>query len=193
MMSTGKILVVDDDYNLLELVRARLEAAKYEVVTAVKGEEAKAALNGDNMDLSNLDLKLADQDGMSLMGELHAINPALPVIILTGYGSIEGAVEAIKRGAYGYLTKPIDPRELQLQIARALENRRLATENVRLKELLKEKFDFTNIVANSDKMQKVLAGVSRITQTDSTVYIHGESGTGKEVIAGDLSGQQEGE
>jgi len=183
MMSTGKILVVDDDNNLLELVRARLEAAKYEVVTAVKGEEAKAALNGDNIDLSIVDLKLADQDGMSLMGELHAINPALPVIILTGYGSIEGAVEAIKRGAYGYLTKPIDPRELQLQIARALENRRLASENVRLKELLKEKFDFTNIVANSDKMQKVLAGVSRIAQTDSTVYIHGESGTGKEVIA----------
>ena len=100
-MSTGKILVVDDDANLLELVRIRLEAAKYEVVTAVKGEEAKAALTGDNIDLSIVDLKLADQDGMSLMGELHAINPALPVIILTGYGSIEGAVEAIKRGAYG--------------------------------------------------------------------------------------------
>ncbi len=182
-MSTGKILVVDDDRNLLELVRTRLEAAKYEVVTAVKGEEAKEALNGDSIDLSIVDLKLAGQDGMSLMGELHAINPALPVIILTGYGSIEGAVEAIKRGAYGYLTKPIDPTELQLQIGRALENRRLVSENVRLKELLKEKYDFTNIVAKSDIMQKVLAGVSRIAQTDSTVYIHGESGTGKEVIA----------
>ncbi|MGZ9271916.1 MAG: sigma-54-dependent transcriptional regulator, partial [Candidatus Binatia bacterium] len=143
----------------------------------------KKALNGDSIDLSIVDLKLADQDGMSLMGELHAINPALPVIILTGYGSIESAVEAIKGGAYGYLTKPIDPRELQLQIARALENRRLASENVRLKELLKEKFDFPNIVAKSDKMQKVLLGVSRIAQTESTVYIHGESGTGKEVIA----------
>jgi len=182
-MSTGRILVVDDDRNLLELVRTRLEAAKYEVLTAVNGEEAREALNGDSIDLSIVDLKLAGQDGMSLMEELHAINPALPVIILTGYGSIEGAVEAIKRGAYGYLTKPIDPRDLQLQIARALENRRLASENMRLKELLKEKFDFTNIVAKSDKMQKVLAGVSRIAQTESTVYIHGESGTGKEVIA----------
>ncbi|MGZ8467015.1 MAG: sigma-54-dependent transcriptional regulator [Candidatus Binatia bacterium] len=179
----GKILVVDDDRNLLELVRTRLEAVKYDVVTAVTGDEAKKALNGDSIDLSIVDLKLADQDGMSLMGELHAINPALPVIILTGYGSIESAVEAIKGGAYGYLTKPIDPRELQLQIARALENRRLASENVRLKELLKEKFDFPNIVAKSDKMQKVLLGVSRIAQTESTVYIHGESGTGKEVIA----------
>jgi two-component system response regulator GlrR len=182
-MHTGKILIVDDDRNLLELVRTRLEAAKYEVVTAVKGEEAKEALNGDSIDLSIVDLKLAGQDGMSLMGELHAINPALPIIILTGYGSIEGAVEAIKRGAYGYLTKPIDPTELQLQIGRALENRRLVSENVRLKELLKEKYDFTNIVAKSDIMQKVLAGVSRIAQTESTVHIHGESGTGKEVIA----------
>ena len=84
MMSTGKILVVDDDCNLLELIRTRLEAAKYEVVTAVKGEEAKAALNGDSIDLSIVDLKLAGQDGMSLMGELHAINPALPVSIITG-------------------------------------------------------------------------------------------------------------
>jgi two-component system response regulator GlrR len=182
-MGTGKILIVDDDRNLLELVRTRLEAANYEVVTAVSGEEAKKALNGAGIDLAIVDLKLAGQDGISLMDELHAIIPALPVIILTGYGSIEGAVEAIKRGAYGYLTKPIDPRELQLQIGRALENRRLTSENVRLKELLKEKYDFINIVAKSDIMQKVLAGVSRIAQTDSTVYIHGESGTGKEVIA----------
>ena len=182
-MRTGKILIVDDDRNLLELVRTRLEEAKYEVVTAVKGEEAKEVLIGDSIDLSIVDLKLAGQDGMSLMAELHAINPDLPVIILTGYGSIEGAVEAIKRGAYGYLTKPIDPRELQLQIGRALENRRLVSENVRLKELLKEKYDFTNIVAKSEIMQKVLAGVARIAQAESTVYIHGESGTGKEVIA----------
>ncbi len=182
-MSTVRILVVDDDHNLLELVRTRLEAAKYEVLTAVNGEEAKEALNGDTIDLAIVDLKLAGHDGMSMMEELHAVNPTLPVIILTGHGSIESAVEAIKRGAFGYLTKPFDARELQLQITRALENRRLVSENVRLKELLKEKYDFTNIVAKSDVMQKVLAGVSRIAQTESTVHIQGESGTGKEVIA----------
>ena len=182
-MSTGRILVVDDDRNLLELVRTRLEAAKYEVVTAVKGEEAIEALNGDTIDLAIVDLKLADHDGMSIMEELHGVNPALPVIILTGHGSIESAVEAIKRGAFGYLTKPFDARDLQLQITRALENRRLTSENIRLKELLKEKYDFANIVAKSDVMQKVLAGVSRIAQTESTVHIQGESGTGKEVIA----------
>lgn len=182
-MTAGKVLVVDDDRNLLELVKTKLDLANYEVRTAPNPEDAKEALNGDGVDLAIVDLKLAGQDGMTLMEELHAINPAMPVIILTGYGSIESAVEAIKRGAYGYLTKPFDHRELLLQIARALENRRLTSENVRLKELLKEKYDFANIVAKSDKMQKVLAGVSRIAQTESTVYIHGESGTGKEVIA----------
>ena len=182
-MTAGKILVVDDDRNLLELVRSKLDLAKYEVTTAPTAEDAKEAVNGNGIDISIVDLKLAGQDGMSLMEELHAINPAMPVIILTGHGSIESAVEAIKRGAYTYLTKPFDHRELLLQIARALENRRLTSENVRLTELLKEKYDFANIVAKSDKMQKVLAGVSRIAQTESTVYIHGESGTGKEVIA----------
>ena len=182
-MTGGKVLIVDDDRNLLELVKTKLHLAKYEVTTASNPEDAKEALNGDGVDLAIVDLKLAGQDGMMLMEELHAINPAMPVIILTGHGSIESAVEAIKRGAYDYLTKPFDHRELLLQISRALENRRLTSENVRLKELLQEKYDFANIVAKSDKMQKVLAGVSRIAQTDSTVYIQGESGTGKEVIA----------
>jgi two-component system response regulator GlrR len=182
-MTAGKVLVVDDDRNLLELVKSKLDLAKYEVTTAPTAEDAKEAVNGNGIDISIVDLKLAGEDGMTLMEELHAINPAMPVIILTGHGSIESAVEAIKRGAYTYLTKPFDHRELLLQIARALENRRLTSENVRLKELLKEKYDFANIVAKSDKMQKVLAGVSRIAQTESTVYIHGESGTGKEVIA----------
>ena len=120
---------------------------------------------------------------MTLMESLHSVNPGMPVIILTGHASVEGAVEAMKRGAYTYLTKPFDPRELILQIARALESRQLATENVRLKGLLREKYDFANIIAKSDKMQRVLEAVSRIAKTDSTVYIHGESGTGKELIA----------
>jgi two-component system response regulator GlrR len=111
------------------------------------------------------------------------MNPGMPVIILTGHASVESAVEAMKRGAYTYLTKPFDPRELLLQIERALESRKLASENIRLKGLLKEKYDFDNIVAKSDKMQRVLEAVSLIAKADSTVYIHGESGTGKELIA----------
>ena len=182
-MAAAKILVVDDDQNLLELARARLEGAGYAVVTAPGDEQALDAAKSGNFDLSIVDLRLADQDGITLMEKLHSINPEMPVVILTGHASVEGAVEAMKRGAYTYLTKPFDPRELILQIGRALQSHQLATENQRLRGLLKEKYDFANIVAKSDKMQSLLEAVTRIAKSDSTVYIHGESGTGKELIA----------
>jgi two-component system response regulator GlrR len=182
-MVAPKILVVDDDKNLLELAKTRLAAANYGVTVALGQEEALDAVNNESFDLAIVDLRLADEDGITLMEKLHAIFPGMPVIILTGHASVEGAVDAMKRGAYTYLTKPFDPRELILQIGRALESCKLASENQMLKGMLKEKYDFANIVAKSDKMQRVLEAVSRIAKTDSTVYIHGESGTGKELIA----------
>jgi len=182
-MSAGKILVVDDDRNLLELVKMRLESVDYEVTTAFREEDAIEAVKNQVFDLSIVDLQLAHQDGISLMEEFHLILPDMPVIILTAYGSIESAVEAMKRGAYSYLTKPFEPQALLLQIERAMENRRLTVEIKRLKELLEERYDFTNIVARSEKVKKVLEMVSQIAKTESTIYIHGESGTGKELIA----------
>ncbi|RPJ07968.1 MAG: sigma-54-dependent Fis family transcriptional regulator, partial [Deltaproteobacteria bacterium] len=182
-MSSAKILVVDDDQNLLELVQMRLESANYEVAIASGEEDALEAVKKEAFDLSIVDLQLAHRDGISLMEELHLILPEMPVIILTAYGTIEGAVEAMKRGAYSYLTKPFDPRDLLLQIDRALENRRLTSEVQRLKGLLAERYDFANIVARSEKMKRVLEAVAQIAKIDSTVYIHGESGTGKELIA----------
>jgi two-component system response regulator GlrR len=107
----------------------------------------------------------------------------MPVIILTGHASVESAVEAMKKGAYGYLTKPFNTPELLLQIERALENRRLNFEIQRLKGLLQERYDFTNIVAKSEGMRRVLDVVSRIAGTESTVFLQGESGTGKEIVA----------
>jgi two-component system response regulator GlrR len=181
--TSGKILVVDDDRNLLEILRIRLESANYEVTTAVKEEEAIEAVKNQAFDLSIVDLQLVHQDGISLMEEFHLILPDMPVIILTAYGSIESAVEAMRRGAYSYLTKPFDPQDLLFQIERALENRRLTFEIERLKGLLEERYDFTNIVARSEKIKRVLEMVSQIAKTESTVYIWGESGTGKELIA----------
>jgi len=182
-MGAGNILVVDDDPNLLELLRIRLESGNYQVTTALKEEEALKATQEQVFDLSIVDLKLAQGDGITLMQALHLINPQMPVIILTAHGSIESAVEAMRKGAYSYLTKPFEAQDLFFQMERALENRRLSSEVSRLKNLLKEKYDFDNIVAKSGKMQRVLEMVARIAQTDSTVYIHGESGTGKELIA----------
>jgi len=178
-----KILVVDDDRNLLELVKMRLESADYDVTTALREEEAIDAVKNQIFDLSVVDLQLIHQDGISLMEDLHLILPEMPVIILTAYGSIESAVEAMKRGAYGYLTKPFEPQDLLLQIERALENRRLTVEIKRLKGLLEERYNFANIVARSEKMKRVLEMVTQIARTESTVYIHGESGTGKELVA----------
>lgn len=117
------------------------------------------------------------------MEDVHKTVPDIPVIILTAFGSIESAVEAMQKGAYSYLTKPFDPRELLFQIKRALESKRLTSEIKMLKDLLGEKYKITNIVAKSKKMQLVLSQVSLIAKTDSTVCIQGESGTGKELIA----------
>jgi two-component system response regulator GlrR len=179
----GKILVVDDDRNLLELLKIRLESAGYQVVTALKEEDAIETAKNQVFGLAIVDLQLLHQDGISLMGELHLILPEMPVIILTAYGSIESAVEAMKKGAYSYLTKPFEPRDLLLQIEKALENRRLTSEVKRLRGLLEQRYNFENIVARSEKMQRVLEIISQIAKTESTVYIEGESGTGKELIA----------
>ncbi|MBI2360338.1 MAG: sigma-54-dependent Fis family transcriptional regulator, partial [Deltaproteobacteria bacterium] len=182
-MATAKILVVDDDNSLLELLSMRLESAQYEVGAALNEQEALARAQDAFFDLAVVDLKLAGHDGLVLMEQLHAMNPEMPVIILTAHGSIESAVEAMKRGAYSYVTKPFDPRELLLQIDRALENRRLTSEVKRLKGLVEERYSFAGIVGKSEPMQRVLEVVSRIAKTDSTVFIHGESGTGKELVA----------
>jgi two-component system response regulator GlrR len=187
-MASGRILVVDDETNILELIRMRLEAADYEVFLTRDEKEAIEAAKNQIPDLSIVDLQLIagdriQWDGISLMEKLHLIIPEMPVIILTGHGSIESAVEAMKRGAYSYVTKPFEGRDLLLQIEKAIEKRKLTSEIERLKELLEEKYDFTNIVAKSGKMLKVLEAVGRIATTESTVFVRGESGTGKELIA----------
>ncbi len=182
-MSSGKILVVDDDQNLLEVLKVRIESAGYEVVTALKEEDALEAAKSRVFDLAIIDLQLAHSSGIELMKELHLILPDMPAIILTAYGTIESAVEAMKEGAYSYVTKPFNSRDLFLQIDKALENRGLKSEIRRLKSFVEEKYDFGNIVARSEKMQRVLEVVSKIAKNDSTVYIQGESGTGKELIA----------
>ena len=182
-LSSKKILVVDDDSNFLKLIGMRLDLAGYGVVTALDEDEAIAKAREETFALSIVDLKLVHRDGISLMEEMHSINPYMPIIILTAHGSIESAVEATKKGAFNFLNKPFDPEELLLQIEKAIENQRLVSEVRRLEGLLKERYDFRNIVARSEKMQRILDLASRIAGTDSTIYISGESGTGKELIA----------
>ncbi len=182
-MSQGHILVVDDNPNLLELIKMRLESADYRVSATAEEEAALSLLREQVFDLCIVDLMLANGDGLTLMDQIRAIRPDVPTIILTAHGTIESAVEAMRRGAYGYLTKPFERSDLLLQIERALEHRKLNWEIKRLKELLNERFDFANIIAHSGKMRAIIDIVTRIATLDSTVYIDGESGTGKELIA----------
>jgi two-component system response regulator GlrR len=120
----GRILVVDDDSNLLEIIKMRLESADYEVVTILEEEDALKAVKEQTFDMSIIDLQLAERNGISVMEDVHKIIPDIPVIILTAYGSIESAVEAMQKGAYSYLTKPFDSVELLFQIKKALESSR---------------------------------------------------------------------
>ncbi len=182
-MGRPAILIVDDDLNLLEIMKMRLEASGFDVTTARDENEAKDKINERILDLAIVDLQLVQSDGITLMTEIHKLYPLMPVIILTAHGSIESAVEAMRKGAFNYLTKPFDARELVVQIERALHSSELEKEVQRLRDFLKEEYEFKNIIAKSSSMKQVLEQVARIAQVDSSVYIQGESGTGKELIA----------
>ena len=174
---------MDDEQPVLDVLGEVMQLAGYEATAVSEEEEALKAVQDKAYDLAIVDLQLRRLSGIDLMKKLRCFLRDMPVIILTGYGTIESAVEAMKQGAYSYLTKPIAPRDLRDHIEKALEDHRVTAEIERLKALLKEEYGSAVIVARSDAMQRVLDVVSRVAQSDSTVYIHGESGTGKELIA----------
>ncbi len=182
-MAGEKILVVDDDPGLLTLMKARLEGAGYEVTLAGGGEGALSFANDIVFSAAVLDFKMEDMNGIELMEKLLKIQPYLPVIILTAYGTIERAVDATKKGAYDFLTKPFEAKDLLYRIEKALEVGRLKVEVDRLRHMVKERYHFESIVASSEKMQQILSQIAQIAATDSTVCVYGESGTGKELMA----------
>ena len=150
-MTTEKILAVDDDPGLLTLMKARLESAQYQVTVASGGEEALVHASESVFSAAILDLKMEDMDGIALMEQLLKIQPYLPVIILTAYGTIERAVEATKKGAYDFLTKPFEAKDLLYRLEKALEVGRLKVEVDRLRHMVKQRYQFDNIIASSAK------------------------------------------
>lgn len=178
-----KILVVDDDQGILNLLKLRLEAENYQTTLTETGSEALAQATAEIYDLAIVDLRIGEEDGITVLEKLLHIQPTLPVIIATAHATIESAVEATKKGAYDYLTKPFDTKELFHRIGKALEVQRLRGEVERLRTLVQERYRFDNIIATSESMQKILRQVAQIAVTDSTVCVYGESGTGKELIA----------
>jgi two-component system response regulator GlrR len=182
-MAGEKILVVDDDQGLLKLMKIRLQAAGYRVTVTSEGEEALGQAQETMYDLAIVDLKMAGMDGMTLLQHLLSLHPTLPVIILTAHGTIASAVEATKKGAYDYLTKPFDSKDLLHRIEKALEMYRLKGEVEHLRTVVEEHSSLHKVVTASDKMEQVLQQIAQIAATDATVAIYGESGTGKELIA----------
>ena len=185
-MTMEKILVVDDDPSILKVIKMRLEAEGYEVTTSLQAETALDLAKDEIFDFALVDLRLNGKSGIDLMEHLHQIHPDMPVIILTAYGTIKSAVTAMKKGAYSYLTKPFEYEELLLQTKNCLERRRLTQEVKNLKNMVKERYGFQNIIAKSLAMEKVLEQVARAADSDSNVCIEGESGTGKELVAKSL-------
>jgi two-component system response regulator GlrR len=182
-MTPERILVLDDDDGLLHLLRLRLTAMGFEVVPCTTGEDALREARNEIFDLAITDLRLAAQCGLDVMDELLLIHPTLPVLILTAHGSIPNAVEAMQRGAFGYLTKPFDDNELSVSIEKALTQQRMRREIQRLKVLVKELYGLENVIAVSGAMQSLLQQVVQVADTNATICIAGETGAGKEVIA----------
>lgn len=178
-----KILVVDDDVSILKVLQMRLESEHYAVVAASEIREAKERIAEGSFDIALLDLKLDGGTGIELMKSLREVDPDLPVIILTAYGTIESAVGAMKEGAYSYLTKPFDYRELLIQIRNGIEKAKLSREVKRLRSMLRADFEGQSIIGQSEAMKRVFEAVALSAETDSNVFISGESGTGKGLVA----------
>lgn len=178
-----KILVVDDDLNILKILKMRLESDGYQVETASDIDTAKKVASENEYDLAVLDLKFSGGNGIELMKSLHEMDRDLPVIILTAYGTIESAVEAMKDGAYIYLTKPFNYHDLLLQIKNGIEKFKLAREVKRLKSIINQGHNIQNIIGRSGAMKQVFDLTAVAAQSNSNVFISGESGTGKGMIA----------
>ncbi len=181
--SRGKVLIIDDEDAILESLETLLELEEYEVATASTGGAGLDALDAKTFDLVLLDLMLPDISGLDVLKEVRSRDQETPIVMLTAYGSIETAVSAIKLGATDFCTKPWNNEKLVLEIDRTIERRRLERENAHLKNVLKARFSFSNIIGKSDGMQRVFDLVGQVSPSRSTVLIHGDSGTGKELIA----------
>ncbi len=179
----SRILLVDDEPSILSVLSTLLKAEGYDVVPIGDPTQAMDRLEKEDFDLLITDIRMTPITGMDLLRHAHEKKPMMSVLIMTAFGSVDTAVEALKMGAFDYITKPFKVDELLITVQRALEYHRTVQENVDLKTRLGAKYKFENIVAESDSMRRVCEMIERVAPTDTTVLITGESGTGKELVA----------
>lgn len=182
-MAQQKILVVDDEKSMCEFLEIMLKKDGYEVATTTSGEEALDLLDKNLYSMVLTDVKMPGVNGFDVLRKTKEVSPDTVVIMITAYGSPEGAVTAIKEGAYDYVTKPFRVEEVKLTIKKSLERSNLIRENILLRQAVEERYKFWNLIGKSPKMQRVYELVEKVSQTKANVLITGESGTGKELVA----------
>jgi two-component system response regulator PilR (NtrC family) len=182
-MAQQKILVVDDEKSMCEFLEIMLKKDGYEVTSTTSGEEALELLDNNLYSMVLTDVKMPGVNGFEVLRKTKEVSPDTVVIMITAYGSPEGAVTAIKEGAYDYVTKPFRVEEVKLTIKKSLERSNLIRENIRLRQAVEERYKFWNLIGKSPKMQRVYELVEKVSQTKANVLITGESGTGKELVA----------
>ncbi len=183
MNKDGHILVVDDEESMRFFLEETLKKEGYTVVSVGDGKEAVRRASETEFDLITMDIKMPGMSGLEALLEIKKLKPEVVVIMITAYGSEKIAIDAIQKGAYDYFTKPFDLDNLRIVIRRAIEKRRLATENDKLRRELEKRYRFDNIIGSSGRMIEVLELVGKVVDTNVTVLLHGETGTGKELIA----------
>ena len=186
MNEKARILIIDDDDAILDSCTQVLEKAGYVVKGARDGIEGLKFLKKESFHSVLLDLKLPGMDGMKILSHIREDSPETPVVIITGYASVESAVEAMRQGAFDYMAKPFSPKELRVIVKKALTRRKIIMENLYLRTELQAKIEFDLIVGKSEAMRAVLDVVQRVSPSESTVLITGESGTGKEMLAREI-------
>src|SRR5687768_11730641 len=178
-----KILIIDDEEVLRDVLDAVLRKEGFDVVTAASGEEGLTTLDADEIDLVLLDVMLPGISGLETMRLIRDSHPSTPIIIITAYSSIDGAIQAMKQGAFHYIPKPFKNEEVIVTVNKALEQRRLSRENEMLKAELSQKYSFSNIIGKSETMRRVFELIRLAAPSRSNILILGESGTGKELVA----------
>src|SRR5215212_9348108 len=182
-MHAPKILVADDDAVARELLAEALKKEGYDVEAFSNGTDIIERGKQEQVDVVLTDIRMGTVDGLTVLREFKRFSPDTSIVLLTSFGSLEGAIEAIKQGAYDYLAKPFKKEEIKLVVQRSLDHCRLVRENARFREELKGKDEWSPLVGSSPAMLEVYKLVARVSESRSTVLLQGESGTGKELIA----------
>jgi DNA-binding NtrC family response regulator len=182
-MDKPKILVVDDEESMCKFMEIMLKKEGYQVITSQDASTALERVKGESYDLVIADLMMPEMSGLELLSQAKSINPELDFIVMTAFASVDSAIEALKNGAFDYITKPFKVDEIKIAVKKSLEQKKIVRENIQLKKQLKTKLDFNRFIGNSPAIVKLKKMGEKIARTDSTVLIQGESGTGKELIA----------